>query len=108
VSWKPFGTLWTRNITPDRETGIGAWSDAEVARAIRSGISRDGRPLHWQGMTWDLLSNLDEEDLRAVIAYLRTLPPVKKAIPLPRPPAADDCAVYTFFLGGELEQAGCR
>jgi len=108
VSWKPFGTLWTQNITPDRETGIGAWSDAEVARAIRSGISRDGRPLHWQGMTWDLLSNLDEEDVRAVVAYLRTLPPVKKAIPPPRPPAADDCAVYTFFLRGELEQAGCR
>lgn len=108
VSWKPFGTLWTRNITPDGETGIGAWSDAEVARAIRSGISRDGRPLHWQGMTWDLLSNLDEEDVRAVVAYLRTLPPVKKAIPPPRPPAADDCAVYTFFLRGELEQAGCR
>jgi mono/diheme cytochrome c family protein len=108
VSWKPFGTLWARNITSDRETGIGAWSDAEVARAIRSGISREGRQLHWQGMTWDLLSNLDEEDVRAVIAYLRTLPPVKSAIPLPRPPAEDDCAVYTFFLRGELERAGCR
>jgi mono/diheme cytochrome c family protein len=108
VSWRPFGTLFTRNITPDGETGIGAWSDAEVARAIRSGISRDGRPLHWQGMTWDLFSNLDEEDVVSVIAYLRALPPVRKAIPLPRPPAEDDCAVYTFFLRGELERPGCR
>jgi mono/diheme cytochrome c family protein len=108
ISWKPFGTLWARNITSDRETGIGAWSDAEVARAIRSGISRDGRPLHWQGMIWDLLSNLDEEDLRAVVAFVRTLPPVRKAIPLPRPPAADDCEVYTFFLRGALGEAGCR
>jgi mono/diheme cytochrome c family protein len=108
VSWKPFGTLWARNITSDRETGIGAWSDAEVARAIRSGIARDGRPLHWQGMTWDLLSNLDEEDVRALIAYLRTLPPVRKAIPAPRPPAPDDCAVYTFFVRGALDQPGCR
>ncbi len=108
VSWKPFGTLWTRNISSDRETGIGAWSDAEVARAIRSGVSRNGRALHWQGMTWDLLSNLDEEDVRAVIAYLRTLPPVKKAIPTPRPPAPDDCDVYTFFLRGALGEAGCR
>jgi mono/diheme cytochrome c family protein len=108
VSWKAFGTLWTRNVTPDLETGIGAWSDAEVARAIRSGISRDGRALHWQGMTWDLLSNLDEEDVRAVVAYLRTLPPVRKAIPPARPPADDDCDVYTFFLRGELDRPGCR
>jgi mono/diheme cytochrome c family protein len=108
VSWRPFGTLWARNITSDRDTGIGAWSDAEIARAMRSGISRDGRPLHWQGMTWDLLSNLDEEDVRAVIAYLRALPPVKNAVPPPRPPAEDDCAVYTFFLRGELDRPGCR
>jgi mono/diheme cytochrome c family protein len=108
VSWRPFGTLWTRNLTPDRETGLGAWSDAEIARAIRSGISRDGRALHWQGMTWDLLSNLDEEDVRAIVAYLRTLPPVRNELPKPRPPAPDDCAVYTFFLRGELDRPGCR
>jgi mono/diheme cytochrome c family protein len=109
VSWKPFGTLWARNISSDRETGLGAWSDAEVARAIRSGIARGGRPLHWQGMTWDLLSNLDEEDVRALTAYLRTLPPVRKAVPEPRPPAPDDCDVYTFFLrGAPLGRPGCR
>jgi hypothetical protein len=59
-------------------------------------------------MTWDLLSNLDEEDVRAIIAYLRMLPPVAKAIPPARPPAPDDCAVYTFFLRGRLDQPGCR
>src|SRR5215468_9693407 len=74
VSWRPVGTLWVRNITTDQETGIGTWSDAEMARAIRSGISRDGRVLHWQGMIWDHASNWDEEDLRALIAYLRLLP----------------------------------
>jgi mono/diheme cytochrome c family protein len=108
VSWRPFGTLFVRNLTPDPETGLGAWSDAQIARAIRSGISRDGRPLHWQGMTWDLLSNLDEEDVRAVVAYLRALPPVRKAIPPARPPAPDDCELYTFFLRGDLEAPGCR
>jgi mono/diheme cytochrome c family protein len=108
VSWSAFGTLWARNVTSDPEAGVGAWSDAELARAIRSGIARGGRTLHWQGMTWDLLSNLDEEDVRALVGYLRTLPPVRNAIPDPRPPAADDCAVYTFFLRGDrLREPGC-
>jgi hypothetical protein len=55
-------------FTADPQSGIGAWTDAELARAIRSGVSRDGRQLHWQGMTWDQLSNLEEEDLRAIVA----------------------------------------
>jgi mono/diheme cytochrome c family protein len=92
------GTRWARNITADPATGIGAWTDAQIARAIRSGVARDGRPLHWQGMIWDHLSNLDEEDLRALIEYVRLLPPVVKAIPAAVPPGPDDCAEYTFFL----------
>jgi hypothetical protein len=49
-------------------------------------------------MTWDQLSNLDEEDLRAIVAYVRLLPPVNRAVPLPHPPAADDCETYTFYF----------
>ncbi len=107
VSWKPIGTLWTRNLTSDADTGLGGWSDAEIARAIRSGISRDGYQLHWQGMIWDLASNWDEEDIRALISYLRTLPPVSKKIPPDRAPASDDCDVYTFWTS-ESHLAGCR
>jgi mono/diheme cytochrome c family protein len=107
ISWQPMGTLWARNITPDPQTGIGAWSDAEIARAIRSGVSRDGYALHWQGMTWDHLSNLEEEDVRAIIAYLRTLPPVNHPIPADRPPAPDDCAVYTFWTSADSSY-GCK
>jgi mono/diheme cytochrome c family protein len=98
ISWRPFGTLWSRNITSDKRTGIGGWSDSQVARAVRSGITPDGRTLHWQGMTWDHASNWDEEDLRALVAYLRVLPAVDHRIPPARPPAADDCAVYTFWI----------
>jgi cytochrome c oxidase cbb3-type subunit 2 len=98
ISMRSFGTLWARNISSDRDTGIGAWSDAEIARAIRSGVARGGRPLHWQGMIWDHLSNLDEEDVRALAVYLRALPPVRFAIPDPRPPSEGDCEEYTFFL----------
>ena len=107
LSWKAFGTLWTRNITPDLQSGIGAWSDREIARAIRSGVTPDGRMLHWQGMIWDLASNWDEEDLRAIIAYLRTLPPVSKHIPSARAPADDDCDKYTFWIN-ESDRPGCE
>jgi hypothetical protein len=102
------GSLWVRNITPDPTTGIGAWSDAEVARAIRSGISKDGRPLHWQGMIWDHASNLDEEDVRALIRWLRAIPPVKRAISPPFPPSAADCETYTFFPAVDRDpKSGC-
>lgn len=107
ISWKPFGTLWTRNISADTEAGVGAWTDRELARAIRSGVSRGGRQLHWQGMTWDQLSNLDEEDLRAIIAYVRLLPPVSRRVPHTRLPAADDCETYTFYLD-KSDQPGCH
>lgn len=107
VSWKPFGTLWVRNITPDAETGIGRWSDPEISRAIRSGVSRDGYQLHWQGMIWDHASNWDEEDLRAVIAYLRAMPAVKNRVPPDRPPSPADCEAYTFWTS-ESHQQGCR
>ena len=107
ISWKAFGTLWTRNITSDRGTGIGRWSDREIARAVRSGVTPDGRMLHWQGMIWDHASNWDEQDLRAMIAYLRVLPPVEHPIPAARTPAADDCQKYTFWLT-ESTSPGCH
>jgi mono/diheme cytochrome c family protein len=106
ISWTAFGTLWSRNITPDRETGIGAWSDREIARAIRSGVTPDGRSLHWQGMIWDHASNWDEEDVRALVAYLRVMPPVRQAVPPARPPASD-CTTYTFWVARSTA-AGCQ
>ncbi|MFI5090332.1 MAG: c-type cytochrome [Terriglobales bacterium] len=107
ISWQPFGTLWTRNITSDARTGIGAWTDEQITRAIRSGITPDGRTLHWQGMIWDHASNWDEEDIRALVAYLRTLPPVHRQISPTRPPEPDDCAVYTFWVA-KSTVPGCR
>jgi mono/diheme cytochrome c family protein len=107
ISWRPFGTLWSRNLTSDVQTGIGAWTDEQIARAIRSGITPDGRTLHWQGMIWDHASNWDEEDIRALVAYLRMLPPVARQIPPARPPAPDDCAVYTFWVANS-NVPGCR
>ena len=107
ISWRPFGTLWSRNLTSDVRTGIGAWTDEQIARAIRSGITPDGRTLHWQGMIWDHASNWDEEDVRALVAYLRMIPPVARQVPPARPPAPDDCAVYTFWVANSTVP-GCR
>jgi hypothetical protein len=58
-------------------------------------------------MIWDHLSNLDEEDVRALVAYLRALPPVRRQIPSARPPAPDDCEVYTFWIERSLTP-GCK
>ncbi len=108
TSWSPAGTRWSRNISSHPTNGIGAWSDAAIARAIRSGVSATGgRALHWQGMIWDHASNWDEEDIRSLVAYLRTLPPVDRAVPAPRPPSPDDCEKATIWVG-ENDLPGCR
>jgi mono/diheme cytochrome c family protein len=104
VNWRVFGTTYSRNLTPDRETGLGEWSDNEIRRAITGGISRDGRLMHWQAMPWDHFSSFRPEDLEALIAYLRHLPPRRSRVPDPEPPRPGDEAADTFWFGyyGEL------
>lgn len=62
------------NITPDRETGIGAWSDDEIRRALVQGIARDGRKLQYP-MPWPYLATLNAADVDSLVAWLRSLPP---------------------------------
>lgn len=64
----------SRNITPHPEFGIGRWSDAEVKRAIREGVSRDGRRLS-PPMPFESYAEMTEADLDALVAWLRSLPP---------------------------------
>lgn len=74
---RPFGQDWaviSSNITSHATLGLGAWTDAEIKRAITQGISRDGRQL-LPFMGFSFYRNVSDEDLDAVIAYLRTLPP---------------------------------
>jgi mono/diheme cytochrome c family protein len=99
VNWKVFGTTYSRNLTPDRDTGLGAWSDAQVKRAITSGLSRDGRVMHWQAMPWDHFSRLTPEDLEALVHYLRRLPAVRSVVPSPAPPAPGDADADSFGFG---------
>lgn len=73
------------NISPDPETGAGRWSDVQLARAIRQGVGHDGRTL-FPMMPYGNFHTMADGDLDAVIAYLRSIPPVRKAQPPSRLP----------------------
>lgn len=70
------------NLTPDPETGIGRWTDEQLDRAIRRGIGHDGRVLH-PAMPSHSYRAMSGEDAASIIAYLRTLEPVRRRLPPP-------------------------
>ena len=72
----PFGTIYSSNITPDRETGIGAWSDDDFVRALHRGIAKDGTYLY-PAFPYTSYSAMSREDAVAIKAYLFSLPPVR-------------------------------
>ena len=74
------GEIYAPNITPDNETGIGAWSDDAIARAIREGISKDGTAL-FPIMPYGNYRGLSDEDLASLIVYLRSIPAVRHEVP---------------------------
>jgi mono/diheme cytochrome c family protein len=107
-----------RNITPDVETGIGAWTDAQIIRAIRDGVRPDGRVLG-PPMPFGMYRQISDRDVAAIVAYLRTVQPVRNEIqpssydfPLPEswgPPVGtvaepdrDDPVAYGAYLAGPL------
>ena len=79
----PFGTIYSTNITPDAETGIGAWSFAAFERAMRQGVHRDGRHLY-PAFPYTAFAKMTEPDLQALYAYLMSQPPVRSVAPATR------------------------
>jgi nicotinate dehydrogenase subunit B len=77
----PFGVIYSANITPDAQTGIGRWSEQQFTRAMREGTGADGRRLY-PAFPYGAYTKLSDQDVRALYAYLRSLQPVKD-----RPPA---------------------
>jgi len=73
----PVGKVYSKNITPDRETGIGKYTDQEIARILRFGVHQNGEAV------FDFMPfhNLSDEDLTAVISFLRSQKPVKNKVP---------------------------
>ncbi|WP_407176104.1 c-type cytochrome [Bradyrhizobium sp. STM 3562] len=75
----PFGNLVSPNITPDRDTGIGTWTDEEFDAAVRGGRQRGGARLY-PAMPFPYYSRMSREDVKAIRAYLSTVPPVHNAV----------------------------
>jgi mono/diheme cytochrome c family protein len=84
VSAYPWGVWYSRNLTPDPETGLGQWSEAEIVAALTRGVARDGRRLDPMAMPWPWFSRLTPEDARAIAVYLKALPPIRNPVPKPR------------------------
>lgn len=82
----PWGVSYTANLTPDKMTGIGIWTEDIFVKTIRSGrhwgVSRPILP----PMPWTVYRNMTDEDLKSVFAYLRTIKPIKNQVPDPLPP----------------------
>lgn len=73
----PFGTIYTPNITPDSETGIGAYSDEQLARAIRHSVKHDNTAM----VPFMTFNTMSDYDISAIISYLRSIKPVKNRVP---------------------------
>ena len=74
------GILFGKNITPDNETGIGTWTDDEILRAMTQGLNKNGDTL-FPLMPYPSYNRMAKEDLLSIIAYIRTLKPIKNKIP---------------------------
>ncbi len=111
-------TAYAPNITPDRETGIGNWTDEQIATVIREGRRPDGS-IVGPPMPIELYRDISDRDVAAIVAYLRTVPPVRNGVPrsvyhIPLPPSygppvesvpetpREDAVAYGAYLAGPL------
>jgi mono/diheme cytochrome c family protein len=87
TSWYgPWGISFTANLTPDQLTGLGIWTEEMFVRAIREGKHMgQSRPI-LPPMPWPAFKNYSDDDLKAIFAYLRTIPPIVNHVPEPMPP----------------------
>lgn len=87
TAWSgPWGVSFTANLTPDKETGLGDWTEEMFVKAMRTGRHQGkGRPI-LPPMPYFSVRELNDEDLSAVFAYLRSLPPVHNRVPAPIDP----------------------
>jgi mono/diheme cytochrome c family protein len=90
------GVFVGRNITPDKETGIGSWTREQIVAAIQTGHRPDGRVLA-PIMPWHAFAHLSEEDATAIAAFLQSVKPVRHQVPGPFKPG-DKVATFMFRI----------
>ena len=76
------GTFHGPNLTPDKATGLGNWTDAQIATALTTGMRPDGRVLA-PIMPWHAFAKLSKDDVAAIVAFLRSIPAVSNKVPGP-------------------------
>ncbi|HLE25162.1 MAG TPA: c-type cytochrome [Thermodesulfobacteriota bacterium] len=83
----PWGVAFAANLTPDKQTGIGLWTEEIFTNSMRTGKHMGaGRPI-LPPMPWFNLEHLEDKDLKAIFAYLQSLKPIKNLVPVPIPPS---------------------
>jgi mono/diheme cytochrome c family protein len=90
------GVVYPPNITPDLETGIGKWSDPQIADAIRAGIGRHGSR-RISTMPWPGYAKIYDEDIAAITAYLRSIEPVVHRVPDEVAPGQPASEPFVYF-----------
>ena len=109
----PAFDVYTANITPDKETGIGTWTDAEIITAIREGKDKEGKII-FPPMPVPTYNTMADDDVKAIVAYLHTLKPIHNEVPeskwnipqqamppakgLPAPPKTDKVAYGGYIV----------
>jgi mono/diheme cytochrome c family protein len=88
LGWKgPWGVSYARNLTPDA-TGLAQWTDEEILDAMQKGVKKDGSPIA-PPMPWPDFAHLTPSDALAIVAYLRSLPPIRHEMPARVPPGGE-------------------
>jgi mono/diheme cytochrome c family protein len=89
TAWSgPWGVSFPANLTPDPETGLGKWTEKDFMETIRTGRHMGRGRQILPPMPWFNYAKATDEDLKAIYAYLRSIPPIKNKVPEPIPPAA--------------------
>jgi hypothetical protein len=82
----PWGISYAANLTPDSATGIGAWTEEQFVNTLRNGQHLGNGRHILPPMPWDMIGKKTDEDLKAIFAYLKSLPPVSNKVPAPIAP----------------------
>ena len=87
TAWaSPWGIAFAANLTPDSATGLGTWTEDDFIKTLRSGKHKGSDRMILPPMPWQFIGKMSDQDLKAIYAYLRSLPPVSNQVPSPIPP----------------------